>query len=276
MLHSLKLIDGFSIAAVDGDLGKVKDIYFDDDKWTVRYFEVDTGWLFGRNVLLSPASVTDIDWADERVKVKLTRQQVENSPGLDTAVPVSRQHEMALSRYYGYPHYWNGPFIWGYTAFPMLIDPIPYDPATDQISSQLVDEQMASGDPHLRSKDEVVGYQIQASDDVVGHVEDFLFDDANWGLQLMVVDTRNWWPGRHVLISPKRILQISWEEKSVMVHATRSEIEHSPQYVDGHPPEGGQWEELYQRPMNTRASGNLSDDAAEDGADSASRPRPRA
>jgi uncharacterized protein YrrD len=62
MLHSLKALDGFTISAIDGQLGNVKDIYFDDQKWTIRYFEVDTGWLAGRNVLISPISVKGIDW----------------------------------------------------------------------------------------------------------------------------------------------------------------------------------------------------------------------
>ncbi|MDO8301322.1 PRC-barrel domain-containing protein [Lacisediminimonas sp.] len=239
MLRSLKALDGFKIAATDGELGRVKDIYFDDQNWTVRYFEVDTGgWLSGRIVLLSPASVTGIDWKEKSLRVQLTRRQLEDSPGLDSALPVSRQHELALSHYYGYPHYWNGPFIWGYTAFPMLIDPIPYDPATDQLASQPMDEQPAEGDPHLRTKDEVIGYQIEASDDVVGHVDDFLFDERDWSIRLMVVDTGDWLPGRHVLISPALIRTLSWEEKSVRVRATRSEIESSTEYDSEHPPEG--------------------------------------
>ncbi|MDB5797247.1 MAG: PRC-barrel domain containing protein [Paucimonas sp.] len=264
MLHSLKALDGFKIAATDGELGHVRDIYFDDQKWTVRYFEVDTGgWLSGRNVLLSPASVEGVDWDNERLLVKLTRAQVENSPGLDTALPVSRQHELALSRYYGTPHYWNGPFIWGYTAFPMLVDPIPWDPTTDQLAAQPVDEQPAEGDPHLRTKDEVVGYQIQASDGVVGHVEDFLFDPRDWSIRLMLVDTRDWLPGRHVLISPARIRAVIWEEKAVQVRASRGEIENSPEYDTRNPPDGAAADELFRQPAENRParssgdSGNL-------------------
>lgn len=248
MLRSLKALDGFTIAATDGELGHVRDIYFDDEKWTIRYFEVDTGgWLSGRNVLLSPASVTGIDWKEKSLRVKLTRRQVEDSPGLDSALPVSRQHELALSRYYGLPRYWAGPYLWGYTAFPMLVDPIPWDPVTGQLAGQPVDEQRAEGDPHLRSKDEVLGYLIQASDDTVGHVEDLLFEERDWRIGLMVVDTRDWLPGRHVLISPARIRSLSWEEKTVRVRATRDEIEHSTEYDSGHPPESEAVEDLYQR-----------------------------
>ncbi len=237
MLRSLKALDGFKIAATDGELGHVRDIYFDDQKWTVRYFEVDTGgWLSGRMVLLSPAVVAGLDWDEELLRVNLTREQVQNSPGQDSALPVSRQHEMALSRYYGTPFYWQGPFLWGYTGFPSLVDPIPWDPSTDQLAGQPVDEEPAEGDPHLRTKDEVVGYQIEAQDGPIGHVEDLLFRLNDWHIARVVVATRDWLPGRHVLIAPEAITDVSWEEKSVLVSATRAEIEGSPEYDSRRPP----------------------------------------
>jgi uncharacterized protein YrrD len=238
MLRSLKALDGFKIAATDGELGHVRDIYFDDRKWTVRYFEVDTGgWLSGRMVLLSTAVVSGIDWDDDLLRVNLTRQQVQDSPGLDSALPVSRQHELALSRYYGTPHYWQGPFLWGYTGFPSMVDPIPWDPNTDQLAGTPVDEQAAEGDPHLRTKDEVIGYQIEARDGGIGHMEDLLFNQDDWRIALVVVATRDWLPGRHVLISPAAISNVSWEEKSVQVSASRKEIETSPEYDTRRPPD---------------------------------------
>lgn len=227
MFKSVKTLDGFVIAATDGQLGRVKDIYFDDHEWTIRYLEVDTGgWLTGRRVLLSPISVTSIDWLHETIHVSLTKHEVQNSPGIETAKPVSRQHETALFNYYGYPYYWTGLYIWGYTAFPMMAGQPPLE---DPVLHTRDDPQQ-DGDPNLRSKDEVVGYDIQAIDESVGHVEDLLFDDKNWSIPLIVVDTRNWWPGKHVLISPKRIERVSWEEKSVMVSVTREQVESSPEY----------------------------------------------
>lgn len=248
MLHSLKTLDGFSLAATDGEIGRVRDVLFDDEKWTVRYFEVDTGgWLSGRNVLLSPVSVKAIDWHGERLLLDLTRSQVENSPGLDAAVPVSRQHELALSRHYGLPYYWSGPYLWGYTALPLLVDPIPWNASTDQWAGQPVDEALADGDPHLRGKDEVLGYAIEAEDGAMGHVEDFLFDEASWRIGLMVIDTRDWWPGRHVLVPPERIVSVSWEEKSVRVRATRAELEDAPEYDSRRPPQPGETSRTWQR-----------------------------
>jgi uncharacterized protein YrrD len=210
MLKSVKTLDGFVIAATDGQLGRVKDIYFDDQQWTIRYFEVDTGgWLTGRRVLLSPISVTSIDWVHETIHVSLTKHEV--------------------------------PYIWGYTAFPMMAGQPPLE---DPVLHTRDDPQQ-DGDPHLRSKDEVVGYDIQATDESVGHVDDILFDDKNWSIPLIVVDTRNWWPGKHVLISPKRIERVSWEEKSVMVNVTREQVESSPEYSAQSFPQEEEYGDIY-------------------------------
>ncbi len=248
MLHSLKALEGFTISATDGQLGSVRDIYFDDQQWVIRYFEVDTGWLAGRNVLISPISVRGIDWKRKTINVDLTQQQVNNSPGIDTARPVSRQHEAALSSYYGYPLYWTGPFAWGYTALPTMLEPMPFEDGSMQEPLRLEPEVDSSDDdPHLRTKDEIVGYDIQATDDTVGHVDDFLFDDQDWSILLMVVDTRNWWPGKHVLLSPNLIIDMSWEEKSVLLNISRTEIESSPEYDEDYPPERSAVEDVYHR-----------------------------
>lgn len=247
MLHSLKALEGFTISATDGQLGSVKDIYFDDRQWVNRYFEVDTGWLTGRNVLISPISVRGIDWKRKTINVDLTQQQVNNSPGIDTARPVSRQHEAAISNYYGYPLYWTGPYAWGYTALPTMLESLPFEDGSSRPLRLQPEVDSSDDDPHLRTKDEIVGYDIQATDDTVGHVDDFLFDDQDWSILLMVVDTRNWWPGKHVLLSPKLVIDMSWEEKAVLVNVSRAEIESSPEYDEDYPPERNTVEDVYHR-----------------------------
>jgi hypothetical protein len=105
MLRNSSQLEGFTIHALDGDLGTVNEFYFDDDTWTIRYLTVETGgWLGGRQVLISPISVTKADWPGKRLYVSLTKKQVEDSPNIDTHKPVSRQHEEALYGFYGYPY----------------------------------------------------------------------------------------------------------------------------------------------------------------------------
>ena len=245
MLHSLKALDGFVIMTWEGVIGKVKDIYFDDHEWMVRYLEVNRGsWLNGRHVLISPLSVMGVDWDREEVMVRLSRAQVKNSPGIDTARPVSRQKEALIADYYSYPYYWSGPYIWGATALPMVVTPaMSSPPATGELEKD-ANAAMSDEDPHLRSKDEVVGYHIKASDDAIGHVKDRLVDDRKWSISHIVIDTRNWWPGKHVLISPKRIQNFNWDDKCVAVDLMRTEVVQSAEYVERHSP-SVEYDEMY-------------------------------
>ena len=114
MLTTSKDLKGLVVRASDGELGTVDELYFDDNSWGIRYLTLETGgWLGGRQVLISPMSVLQVDWPVRRIDVKLTRKQIENSPSIDKHKPVSRQHEASYMGYYGYPNYWDGPYLWG-------------------------------------------------------------------------------------------------------------------------------------------------------------------
>lgn len=234
MLHSANGLRGFTVQATDGEVGRVDDVYFDDERWVVRYLVVDTGgWLSGRKVLLSPVSFRHADWNGGTVMLNLTREKIENGPGIDTHRPVSRQQESELFAHYGYPYYWAGPYAWGFAMYPGLME----QEATDNREREEMRDQVQHGpDRHLRSTAEVKGYAIHATDDTLGHVEDLLFDEEDWSIQLIVIDPRNWWPGKHVLVSPQRIHTVSWEDKSVSVNLSRAEIENSPEYDPDNPP----------------------------------------
>ena len=87
-------------------------------------------------------------------------------------------------------------------------------------------------DPDLRSTNAVSGHHVEALDGEIGHVEDFLIDDQTWAIRYLIVDTRDWLPGRKVLISPKWIEQVSWSEKQVVVDLSREAIRQAPEYTD--------------------------------------------
>lgn len=234
MLHSAKHLVGCAVQATDGEIGTVDDMYFDDERWVVRYLVVDTGrWLTGRKVLLSPLSFQHADWDGRSVQMNLTREQIENSPGIDAHMPVSRRQEAELFRHYGYPYYWAGPYAWGLSMYPVMLE-------TQQLEEEKTRSELQTGaeeqDRHLRSVNEVHGYTIQATDDTLGHVEDLLFDEQDWSVQLIVIDPRNWWPGKHVMVAPERISAVSWDDKSVTVAMSRTEIERSPEFDPDHMP----------------------------------------
>lgn len=224
MLRSIKSMFGYIILAKDGDIGKVHDFFFDDEKWTIRYLVVDTRyWLPGRKVLISPVALGQPDWDSMRFPVHLTKEQVENSPDIDTDKPFSRQQQIDLHTYYGWPYYWP---VGGYFV------PPPLSPPTKRVKKK---PQREMGDPHLRSTKEVTGYHIGATDGGIGHVEDFISEDEDWVIRYMVVDTKNWLPGRKVLISPQWIERVSWNEKKVHVDLSREAVKNSPEYDEAAP-----------------------------------------
>lgn len=233
MLCSAKELKNFAIVARDGEIGKVKDLLFDDALWVVRHLVVDTGgWLTGRTVLVSPHAVQRVDLDGRRVEVALARKQVEEAPGIESDRPVSRQHEMALYDYYGYPYYWAGASAWGMAAFPL---PAVTDRgAGGGAGRQGEPDAGRSGrrdqdNPHLRSCAEVTDYRIEASDGAIGHVQDFLVDPRSWHVRDIVVDTRNWLPGRHVLVEPATIEAVDWNERQVRVRLTRGQVKAAPE-----------------------------------------------
>jgi hypothetical protein len=109
----MKDLEDYVIGAADGTIGHVKDFYFDDEAWVIRYLVVDTGtWLSSRTVLISPIAIGHPNWLEKILPVSITKEQVKNSPDIDTEKPVSRQHEIQYLGYYGYPYYWGGPGLW--------------------------------------------------------------------------------------------------------------------------------------------------------------------
>lgn len=232
MLHSVGDLQGYTIGALDGDIGSVDDLYFDDERWAVRYLVATAGgWLTGRQVLLSPLSLGEADWQARRLYVTLTKEQVANSPDIDTDKPVSRQHEAEYHEYYGYPYYWGGMGLWGAYPYPRpIMPPPPASPGAAADRRQAVATQEA-GDTHLRSVKAVTGYDIGALDGEIGHVGDFVVDDEDWAIRWLVVDTGNWLlGGRKVLVSPGWVTQVSWDRRRVDVDLTRATIERSPAF----------------------------------------------
>jgi PRC-barrel domain protein len=76
MLQSIKQLYGETLRASDGEIGHVKNFYFDDHNWAVRYVVVDTGaWLSGRLVLISPHAFGSLHQDGSVLLVNLTRER---------------------------------------------------------------------------------------------------------------------------------------------------------------------------------------------------------
>lgn len=224
MLQTMQSIRGYRLLADDGRIGRVDDFYFDDDEWVVRYLVADTGrWLPGRLVLISPQSIGLPDWDSHQLPVSLSMAQIEDSPSIRNDRPVSRRLETELHGHFGWMPYWAADPP---ATFRLRADPSEALAAAPMAAAAVT----AAGDPHLRSMHEVTHYHIRATDDEIGHVEDFVLDCDDWTVRYMIVDTRNWLPGRKVLIPPAWIRSVDWGDASVEVDLTRDQVQGAPEF----------------------------------------------
>jgi sporulation protein YlmC with PRC-barrel domain len=223
MLHKVKTLSGYNLHSLDGEIGNVEEFYFDDHHWTIRYLVANTGsWLTGRQVLISPYALAAVNKEAQYIAIDLTKKQIEDSPALDSDKPVSLQFEESYNKYYGWPMYWSGPCMWG--TYPYILR----DPKMWSESST----NEKSWNPHLRSTSAVSGYNIDAADGEIGHVEDFIIDDETWAIRYLVIDTQNWWPGgKAVVISPQWIERVSWDLSKVFVNLSYDAIKNAPEYT---------------------------------------------
>ncbi len=235
MLRSIKKIMGLPIEALDGIVGKSKDCLFDERYWAVRYLVADTGnWLKGNKVLISPLHLEKpkrgVTWLGDRLPVELSSAQIEGCPKLREDAPVSRQYEAEYARYYGHQGYWMGPEIWGMSHYPLYAPSITKgkDTSKEEAAEHEVRMKAIEENP-LRSAKELIGYHIDARGEDFGHIEDFLIDDHYWRIHYIIIDSRNWLPGRKFLIDIDWIEEFSWQKQKASVDLTRKQIENSPE-----------------------------------------------
>lgn len=207
MLRSTKGLEGARIHAIDGDIGHVEQFYFDDRNWRVNYVVTNIGnWLHGKLVLMSPEVITSVGGDDEPIiNVALTQEEVRHSLDAQTYRPVAFQQPHDYYLLLGLPHYLNAG--------------VP-DPDSDA---------------HLRSTKVVGRYHIMAVDGEIGHLEGFIVDDETWTIRYATADTRNWLPGKKILLATEWINWISWAESNVYVGFRRERIGHSPEFHPDRP-----------------------------------------
>jgi hypothetical protein len=221
-IRKVRSLIGFGLKARDGEVGALKQIFFDDRDWAVRYLVVSTGvWLTGRDVLIAPRSVIEVDDEDDSLVVALSCQQIKDSPALAAGNAPSRQYEETFHDYYGLDPYWlNDPSL-GVVL------------SADTVEPQPEGEPVPPAAPRLRGSDELTGYSIQARDGEIGKVSDFLVDDERWNVRYLEVDTGNWLAGRRVLLAPAWVGSIDWPDGLVRVRLDCDAIRGAPEYVPG-------------------------------------------
>ena len=164
-------------------------------------------------MLIAPEAVVRVDQHAARLELGLTRQQVEDSPPVDFAKPVSRQKAEEYIAYYGWPYFRGAPAGSGQRLV--------------SSAGGTVDQE-EHWNPHLRSLMEVIGYRLRGSDDHVGHLVDLLADEQSWTVRYLVVDPRSWWPSKKVLLPTGPVEGFDWQHREVLVSVSRERIREAP------------------------------------------------
>ena len=233
MLTSLSGLDDYAVVgpADDGHLGRVRDTYFDDRRWSIRHLVVETGhWPGHQRVLISPWSVRGLDPGRRVVRTDLTRHQLAESPDADTDRPVSGQHPVDLARYYGF---YGFPYHWLGTA--SVSEQWRAAGGGEGAVVTLAPRLRKAGDHHLQSARAVLGYYVHANDDDVGHVSDFLFGDAAWAIRHVVVVLRRGLARRRVLVPVGWVARVTWDAGALSVPLAGSVVRAAPAYDPAEP-----------------------------------------
>jgi len=221
------------VAASDGLLGVVNDVLFDDQTWALRWLVLDTGDVLpGRKVLLPPSALGHVDDEAHTLKVRLSKQEIKDSPDIDTDAPVSRRMESSLYAFYGWNPYWNTYAFMGDYGLAAAVSPSPVG-APRPGDQDGLDAGKAEGDIHLRSLHEINGYHMVARDGSLGHVRDALINDHDWSVRYLVVETGSWWSGHRVLISPRSVTSVNWSDRAIDLDIDQKTVRESPPYHDG-------------------------------------------
>jgi sporulation protein YlmC with PRC-barrel domain len=272
MLRVVKEVIGCAVAARDGEIGTVRDVYFEDRDWTVRYLVVEPSEIErAMPPVLSPIGVRHIDAEAHRIELDLDVRQVAEAPGMDVRQPVSRRMERDYYDHHGWGYYWYGEGPWGSWPTPSalyspsapwgrpptlgdeVLDPSGAGPDVGHPSGAGPEDVSGGGRPggeepaspssgrpgeedvRLRSAGEVEGYHLLARDGEIGHVVDLLVDGESWRLRCVIVDTSNWWFGKKVSIPVERFGAVDWAGRHVSVDMSREQVKAAGEYDEKTP-----------------------------------------
>jgi len=221
MLNRAKMLKGYKLESLDDEIGRIKEFYFDDQHWVIRYLVADTGnWLTDKLVLISPLALSALNKEQQKIEINLKKKQIEDSPFFDRNI--SWNFEELYYEYYGWPMYWDGPYIWG-----------PYPQIMHYHEKWWIHTQeMKKCNFQLCTTNDVIGHHIHSENIRIGNIEDFIIDDETWVIHYLIIDAQNWLPGKKVIVSPKWIEHISWKESKVFIHLPQKNIKLLPEYSE--------------------------------------------
>jgi hypothetical protein len=218
----------YGLQARDGEIGSVRDVFFDDSSYRARYLVAETGpWLFGRKVLISPTTAGMPDRSEQLVPVDLTQQQIKDSPDVSSDPPLDRDQEMRLNSYYDWPNYWDpGVDSW---AHEQVVAPMMQHGEGSLTPDHPLPAEHREG-VHLRSAKEIVGHALAKGTEEIGTVRDLIFDSDGWQLSYLAVEVKDAPEDKQVLLPVGLISKLAWPDDDVVVRIDRSDLMAAPAY----------------------------------------------
>ena len=268
MLTPASSLLGYSIKGIDGYVGTLMDLYMDDWQWIVRYLVVEISEnQESVKYLLSPFSLGKIDHHRKEISVALSLSKIKNSPEFLTDLPISRQYELALRRYYEWPDYWeqssfSDPPPAGISQKEELtLDEVgkPIDeqsfPDSEEILSDTTEnvlpdepddqeiieaefglpEEEAHFSIELRSFMELKGYRIQTTDNDVSALEDLIIDDSDWNSRYLLINLHNSSENQMVFLTLHFLQQVNWGNKRIFTSLNQQQLQNAPRFSPGSP-----------------------------------------
>lgn len=208
MLRSLIRLNGYDLRTADGVAGEVTDALFDDGDWHLRFFVVDTGKHFGsRKILVSPHACGLPADDTPALTTSMSREQINSSPDVDLAEPVSLQRQQQIHEHFDWPMTWL-------------------------VSRRRIAHEAGGLEPgsHLRSASEVQSYTISGSDEEVGRVSDFIIEAPTWKLRYFVVSPHALTATREVMLPTSNVTHVDWARRRIFADLSRSDIESLPKF----------------------------------------------
>jgi len=212
MLRTLSKLIRFSVHATDIDIGSVKDFYFDDQSWKVRYILIGFGdWLHEKDLLISTVAVGRTGL--EAIDTPLSSEQLKNCPSIEIEKGITRKFEELLHEYFSWPFYWEEKFIPG-----------------SSICSEVSVGGQCGKKVYLWSFIEVKGYSLNTSDGEAGYIQECIVDDDGWKVRFFVINLRSIFSAKRVLIPPSCIKRISRSVSAFESCISKDKLERAPEY----------------------------------------------
>jgi len=207
------------VKGVDGEIGRIEDLCFREDEWTVRYVVVAMEDL-AREALLLSAYLGPFQRDTHTVPADIRREQVQNTPALDRTQALTQQDEQELHELYGWPVYWweqeheITPIddLWGESAEE---PPVAAEPEPEEEGPQL---QFVS--------DLLEIYGVQSDDGEVGILQDVIVEDETWAITYLVVNLQP--AGHRVLLATEYVQTVDLGARRIYLAVTKDAIVNSP------------------------------------------------